>query len=231
MTTGTVVVTAISIVLTVAVYVASIRVRARFPSPLLGPVILSAPVLMVIVTLTPIHVSGYAHAAKIITWFLGPATVALAVPFYRNRHVLITNVVPMVVGLVGGTLVAMTGAILAGRALGMTSAIDGALSLKTATAPVAVAVAPRVGAEPTLVAGMVVFYALIVTFVGPRLMTACRIRRPVARGMAMGGIGSGQGVAEALTEGETTGAAAAVSMVLAALLVTVIAPPVLHLLT
>ena len=229
MTAGTWLVTALSLVLTVGVYVASLRIRRRYPSPLLGPVILSAPVLMVIVTVTPIHWSGYAHASRIITWFLGPATVALAVPFYRNRHVLFTNVVPMVAGLVAGTLVSMVAALLLGRWLGLPPGVEAALSLKTATAPVAVAVAPRVGADPTFVAGMVVLYALIVTFLGPRLLTALRVRGPVARGTTMGGIGSGQGVAEALTEGEATGAAAAVSMVLAALVVTLVAPLVVRL--
>jgi len=222
-------ITIISIVLTVSIYAASIRVRARYRSPLFGPVVLSAPVIMLIITLTPIHITGYEHAIKIITYFLGPATVALAVPFYRNRHVLFTNVVPMVVSLVAGTLASIVGAILLGRVLGLPASIEAALSLKTATAPVAVALAPRVGANPTLVAGLVVLYALIVTFIGPRLLTALRIRGAVARGSALGGIGSGQGVAEALTEGEATGASAVVSMVLAALVVTVIAPPVVHL--
>jgi len=223
-------ITIISIVLTVSIYAASIRVRARYRSPLFGPVVLSAPVIMLIITLTPIHITGYEHAIKIITYFLGPATVALAVPFYRNRHVLFTNVVPMVVSLVAGTLASIVGAILLGRVLGLPASIEAALSLKTATAPVAVALAPRVGANPTLVAGLVVLYALIVTFIGPRLLTALRIRGAVARGSALGGVGSGQGVAEALTEGEATGASAVVSMVLAALVVTMIAPPVVHLL-
>jgi hypothetical protein len=223
-------ITIISIVLTMSIYAASIRVRARYRSPLFGPVVLSAPVIMLIITLTPIHITGYEHAIKIITYFLGPATVALAVPFYRNRHVLFTNVVPMVVSLVAGTLASIVGAILLGRVLGLPASIEAALSLKTATAPVAVALAPRVGANPTLVAGLVVLYALIVTFIGPRLLTALRIRGAVARGSALGGIGSGQGVAEALTEGETTGASAVVSMVLAALVVTMVAPPVIHLL-
>ena len=227
---GTVLITLISILLTVGIYAVSIRIRARYRSPLFGPVVLSAPVIMLIITLTPIHITGYEHAIKIITYFLGPATVALAVPFYRNRHVLFTNVVPMVVSLVAGTLASIVGAILLGRVLGLPASMEAALSLKTATAPVAVALAPRVGANPTLVAGLVVLYALIVTFIGPRLMTALRIRGAVARGTALGGIGSGQGVAEALTEGEATGASAVVSMVLAALVVTMIAPPVVHLL-
>lgn len=231
MTSGSVVVTVISILLTVGVYAVSLRVRARYKSPMLTPVILSAPVLMVIVTLAPFHISGYEHAIRIMTWFLGPATVALAVPFYRHRQVLFGNVVPMVAGLVAGTMATMVGAIVLGRAFGVTSDIEGALSLKTATAPVAMAVATRVGAEPELVAGVVVLFATIVTFGGPRLMTALGISDPVARGTAMGGIGSGQGVAIALVESEKAGATAAVSMVLAALLVTMLAPPVVHLLT
>ena len=131
-------------------------------------------------------------------------------------------------GLIAGTTVAMAGGVLLARAFGLSAALQAAFSLKTATAPVAIADAPHVHADPTLVAGLVVVCALLGTMIGPKLLSLLRVRGEVARGTALGAIASGQGVAQSLTESDLTGAAASIAMVLAALVVTLLAPLVMR---
>ncbi len=220
--------TATSIAITVGAYALSRWIGIRRPSPLTVPVFLATPMVMVVITVTHIGLSGYSRAGGIVTYFLGPATVALAVPFYRRRRVLLDNMVPLCAGLVTGTVVAMVSAVLLARLFGQSHALQAAFSLKTATAPVAIAEAPQVHADPTLVAGLVVVSALLGTMIGPKLLSALRIKGSVARGTALGTISSGQGVAQSLVEGELTGASASISMALAAIVVTLLAPVVVR---
>jgi len=220
--------TAGSILITVGAYALSRWIGTRRPSPLTVPVFLATPMVMVMITITHIGISGYSRASSIMTYFLGPATVALAVPFYRHRRVLRENVLPLCAGLVAGTVVTMVGGVVLARAFGLAHALQSAFSLKSATAPVAIADSQHVHADPTLVAGLVVVCALVGTMIGPKLMSALRIRGAVARGTALGTISSGQGVAQSLVEGELTGASASIAMVLAAILVTLMAPVVVR---
>ncbi|MCP9848917.1 LrgB family protein [Cyanobium sp. Morenito 9A2] len=74
-----------------------------------------------------------------------------------------------------------------------------------------------VGADPPVVAGIVVASALLGMVVGPALLSRLGIRSPLARGLALGTISSGQGTAEALREGDLTGAAASVAVALLAM--------------
>ncbi|KMM16467.1 LrgB family protein [Synechococcus sp. GFB01] len=210
---------------TLAAYGLSRWIGRRHPSALTVPVLMSTPLVMLAISLSGLGLDGYRDASAAITWWLGPATVALAVPLHRHRQVLIDHGARVGGAVLGGTLVAMLTGVGLARLLGLAAPLQGALGLKSATAPVAIALASGVGADPPVVAGIVVASALLGTVVGPALLTRMGIRSPLARGLAMGTISSGQGTAQALREGELTGAAASVAMALAALAVALLAMP------
>jgi putative effector of murein hydrolase len=214
-----------ALAVTLAAYALSRWIGRRFPSPLTVPVLLSTPVVMLVITASGLGLEGYRPASDAITWWLGPATVALAVPLHRHRQVLIDHGGRVAGAVLGGTAVAMLSAVGLARLLGLAEPLQGALGLKSATAPVAIALAADVGADPPVVAGIVVASALLGTVVGPALLTRLRIRAPLARGLALGTISSGQGTAQALREGDLTGAAASVAMALAAVAVALLALP------
>jgi putative effector of murein hydrolase len=212
-------------VLTVGVYALSRSLNRRWPSPWTLPVLTSTALLMLLVVASGAGLEGYAGAQRHITGWLGPATVSLAVPLYRYRALLLRHGWRVSAAIVFGTLVAMLSAIVLARLLGLSSALQAALSLKTATAPIAIALAPQLRATPAIVAGIVVAAALLGSMVGPVLMNRMEIRNPLARGLALGTICSGQGVAGAFAEAELSGAAASVAMGLAAVVVSLLAPP------
>lgn len=219
-------VTAFCLALTVGAYALSRVIGGRYPSPFTVPVFLSTPLIMVVLVVTGTGLSGYAQAQSIMTWFLGPATVALAVPLYRNRRVLVDHWRAVSVGLVVGVLSTMVSAIALARLLGLPPELQSALSIKSVTAPVAIALAPAVGASPTLVAAFAILTGLIGSMAGPWLLARARVSEEVARGEALGVISHGQGTAQALTEGELTGASASVAMGSAAVLTALLAPTI-----
>ncbi|MCP9774869.1 LrgB family protein [Cyanobium sp. HWJ4-Hawea] len=218
-------VTLLDMAITVAAYAISRLINRRFPFPFTVPVLLSTLLVMGAITLTGGGLAGYRGASDAITWWLGPAIVSLAVPLYCHRQVLIDHGPRVLAAVGGGTAVAMVTALVLSRLLGLDMALQGALVLKTATAPIGIALASRVGADAPIVAGMVVASALTGTIIGPALLTRLGVTNPLGRGMALGTISSGQGVAAAFREGDLTGATATVAMALAALAVALLAMP------
>lgn len=217
--------TLLGLAITVLAYGLSRWINLRRPSPLTVPVLLSTPMVMVAITLAGSGLEGYRGASDAITWWLGPATVSLGVPLYRHRQVLLDHGVRVAASVVGGTLVAMVTAVALARILGLEAPLQAALGLKSATAPVAIALAHQVGADAPVVAGIVVASALLGTILGPALLTRLGVHSPLGRGLALGTISSGQGVAQAFREGELTGAIASVAMALAAVAVALLALP------
>jgi len=209
---------------TALVYALSRVVGKRYPSPLTSPVFFSTPLVIAVVLLSGMHLSDYRPAKDIIVSLLGPATVALAVPLYKNRQTLLGNLLSASLGLALGSLSTLVIAALVARLFDLPQVIRASVSIKSVTAPVAIELAPMVNGDSTLAAAFVIATGIIGAMLGPWLMDKTGIRAPLARGLALGTISHGQGTAQAVIEGEVQGAAAGIAMVLAAIIASFVAP-------
>ena len=216
---------------TALVYALSRIVGKRYPSPLTSPVFLSTPLVIAVVLLSGMHLSDYRPAKDIIVSFLGPATVALAVPLYKNRQTLLGNLLSASLGLALGSLSTLVVAALVARLFDLPQVIRASVSIKSVTAPVAIELAPIVNGDSTLAAAFVIATGIIGAMLGPWLMDKVGIHASLARGLALGTISHGQGTAQAVIEGELQGAAAGIAMVLGAILVSIVGPIVVPILT
>jgi putative effector of murein hydrolase len=159
-----------------------------------------------------------------MTWLLGPATVALALPLYNNRRLLRQFALPLSLGLMAGTGTTMAVALWSGHAAGLEPTLLRSLAPKSVTAPIAIDIAALTGGDPALAVAFVVTTGMLGSMVGPLFLSRLGISHPVARGVALGTTAHGQGTAIALLEGETQGAMAGISMALAAVWTACIAP-------
>jgi putative effector of murein hydrolase len=224
-------VTAWAISVTVGTYALSRAVGKRYPSPLTTPVFFSTPIIIAAMCIARVRVEQYAPAKDIMTSFLGPATVALAVPMYKNGRALVKSLFPCSIGLAVGSLSSMFSAIAIGKLLGLSPAVRASMSLKSVTAPIAIELAGMVRADPALTAALVIATGMTSAMLGSWFMDRLGIVAPLARGLALGTIAHGQGTAQAALEGELQGAVAGVAMGLAAIFTSLVTPALLaHLL-
>ena len=216
---------------TVLAYALSRFVGKRYPSPLTSPVFFSTPLVIAVVLLSGMQLGDYRPAKDIIVSLLGPATVALAVPLYKNRQALLDNLLPVSIGLALGSLSTLVIAAVIARLFDLPQVIRASVSIKSVTAPVAIELAPIVNGDSTLAAAFVIATGIIGAMLGPWLMDKVGIHASLARGLALGTISHGQGTAQAVIEGELQGAAAGIAMVLGAILVSIVGPIVVPILT
>jgi len=217
-------VTVFTLAVTLGAYALSRALARRYPSPLTTPVFFSTIVTIAVLIASGVPIADYAPAQRILALLLGPATVSLAVPLYKNRRTLLTNTLPAFGGLVVGTLTTLAAAIVLARLLGLPSVIRASISIKSVTAPIAVELAPIIHGSASLTAAFVIATGMIGAMLGPWLMNVTGIHDPLARGLALGTISHGQGTAQAVIEGELQGAAAGIAMGLAAVLTSIVAP-------
>ena len=209
---------------TIGAYLVTRRIFLRFKYPILNPVFLSTVLIIAALKATGGTLAGYQPAKEAMTFLLGPATVALALPLYRNRSVLRNHALPVFAGVVAGSLATMAAVLVAGRIAGLGNSVLLSLGPKSVTVPIAVEISRIAGGEPTLTAAFVVATGMIGSILGPTLLSALKVKNPVARGLALGTVSHGQGTAVALMEGETAGAMGGVAMAIAAVCTALIAP-------
>jgi predicted murein hydrolase (TIGR00659 family) len=215
----------LGLTLTLLVYhVAFLAYRHSGLHPLANPVALSVVVIGALLWATATPYATYFEGAQFVHFLLGPATVALAVPLFEQLPRLRRLWLPMLGGLVMGTLAATVTAMGVGWSLGASKATIASLAPKSVTAPVAMGIAEGIGGLPTLTAVLVVCTGILGAASARFLFDTMRITDPTVRGFALGTAAHGIGTARAFLVSEEMGAFAGLAMGLTALFSAVALP-------
>jgi len=194
-----------------------------------NPVLIAVIVLGLLLTATGTPYATYFEGAQFVHFMLGPATVCLALPMHDNLPRMRAAALPIMAGLVAGSLVAVVSALAIARAFGLGDEVLASLAPKSTTAPVAIGIAERLGGQPTLTAVLVLLTGILGAIVVTPLFDALGFRDWRARGLAVGTAAHGIGTARAFQVNPTAGAFAGIGMGLNAILTAIIAPLALRL--
>jgi predicted murein hydrolase (TIGR00659 family) len=171
----------------------------------------------------------YFEGAQFVHFLLGPATVALAVPLYANLANLKKNLLPIGGALLAGSVTAAVSAVGIGWALGASRETLLSLAPKSATAPIAMGVAEKLGGLPSLTGVLVVCTGILGATLARGTLNVLRIQDHAVRGFAVGVAAHGIGTARAFQVSETMGAFAGLAMGLNGLLTAFLFPLLLRL--
>ncbi|MGD2052655.1 MAG: LrgB family protein [Gammaproteobacteria bacterium] len=190
----------------------------------MNPVLLSvlALVTVLILTDTPYHV--YFEGAQFVHFMLGPATVALAIPLYRQWSSLKRHPVALTASLLTGSLTAVLSAIFIAKLGGVGNQALVSIAPKSVTTPVAMGISEQLGGLPSLTAVVVILTGILGATIGPWLLDKLHITSPMAQGLAMGTASHGIGTGRAVHMGDVAAAFAGLAMGLNGLATTILLP-------
>ncbi len=180
--------------------------------PLANPVLIAVSILVLILLSTATPYESYFAGAQFVHFLLGPATVALAIPLYAQFRKLRAMALPLLLGLLAGSLTAIVSAMAVARLLGASLPTQLSLAPKSVTTPIAMGIAERIGGIPSLTAVLVIMTGILGAVAARYVFDALRIHDAAIRGFAMGIASHGIGTARALQISEQTGAFAALAM-------------------
>ncbi|MGM1022249.1 MAG: LrgB family protein [Bacillota bacterium] len=214
----------IVIIFTIIVFVAMNCLYIRWRYAFLLPILTST--ILIIVVLSCFHISyeTYMVGGQWINRMLGPAVVALAYPLYKQRHVLLRHVVPVLTSVLIGLLTGMVSGIVLARLAGLGRELVLSVLPKSITTPVAIQIASGLGGIPamTVVAVMIAGFSGVI--LGPRVLSWFRIDSPLGQGVALGSASHALGISKTAEYGELSMSMSSVSMTLSAVLGSVIGP-------
>lgn len=205
--------------LTMAAYQLGTWIFRRFGgNPILNPVLTAVITLVFMLKVSSTDYQTYFNGAQFVHFLLGPATVALAIPLYREIEAIKKASVPVVTALMVGSLTAIISAVGIAWSLGGKEVILLTLAPKSATTPIAMGISEQIGGLPSLTAVAVVLTGISGAVLGDFVLNRLRIRDEAARGMALGLASHGIGTAHAIQRNRVAGAFAALAMALNGLL-------------
>lgn len=212
------------IAITIGVYVISRKLSFKWASPFTNVVFLSTTILIVTLLLSGQSYDVYEPAKDVITILLGPATVALGLPLYRNLPTLLARARRALGAIVIGTLSTIVVAVLLGSVLKLTDHVLIALSVKSVTSPIALELARQLQGDAALAASVAVACGILGAMLGPFVLNTFGVTDPFTRGLALGTISHGIGTAQAAAEHPLSGATGGAAMGLAAIFTSFLLP-------
>ena len=213
-----------AILATAAAYYGAAWLQRRVGSFLLNPVLVAVTVLIVALELAGISFATYNRGGALISFFLGPAVVALGVPLHHQAHEITRRGFAILVSILTGSLVGILAGTVLAALLGASPAVVRTLAARSVTTPIAIAVTARAGGIPPLAAAISIATGLIGAVIGPRLLRSIAVRSATAFGLAMGSAAHGIGTARAAEEGPVEGAASGLAIGLMGLATAILAP-------
>jgi len=213
----------------VAYQIGSYIYRRGGMNPLLNPVLFSVVVIVAVLVATDTPYQDFFEGAQFVHFLLGPATVALAIPLYRQFDKVRRSALAVLVSVIAGSMTASASAVAVAWALDASNAALVSLAPKSVTTPVAMGIAEQLGGLPSLTAVLVITTGILGAMIGPQLMTLLGITDWAARGLALGTASHGIGTARAMQVNEVAGAFSGLAMGLNALATAILLPLLWHL--
>ncbi|MCB8821505.1 LrgB family protein [Microvirga rosea] len=215
---------------TLGAYVVADRIsHATKRNPLCNPVLMAVVLIALVLWGTATSYPVYFEGAKFVHFLLGPATVALAIPLYENRRIVMRALLPMLMALVIGSVTAIVSAVWIAQLLGVPRQILVSLAPKSVTAPVAMGITETLGGDPALTAILVMLTGVIGSIMVTPLMNALGMTDWRARGFSVGLASHGIGTARAFQVHSLAGTFAGIAMALNALVTALLLPVILRL--
>jgi predicted murein hydrolase (TIGR00659 family) len=203
-----------------------IYARARF-NPIANPVLIAVALVVAVLSMTHTPYQTYFQGAQFVHFLLGPATVALALPLYRQLPKLRRAAVPLAGGLIAGSLTAIISATVVAIMFGVPHVTVISFAPKSATTPIAMAIAERLGGLPSLTAVLVICTGVFGAVSARTILNVLRIEEPEVRGFALGVASHGIGTARAFQVSDEMGAFAGLGMGLNGLFTAFVVPVLL----
>ena len=189
-----------------------------------SPALVSPLVIIAVLSLTRIDYDTYLTANRSITFFLGPAQMALMIPLYTYRHLLKQYFRSIIGGVTLGSGAGIACAIGMAHPLGLAHPTIASLVPKSVTTPIAISVSQLLGGLPELTALFAVLTGITGILIGPPLLRLAGVRNNLYKGLALGTAASLVGVTRAAQWGEKEAVMGSLGMTVTAALVAVFSP-------
>nr|WP_026293786.1 CidB/LrgB family autolysis modulator [Saccharibacillus kuerlensis] len=215
---------------TLLIYYAAKWLYRKYPKVYLSPLLITPAVLVVVLLATHASYSDYNAGGEWLSKLLQPATVAFAVPLYKNLQTLKKHAGEIIASVLFGSLTAILSSAVLARLMHLDSELASSLVPRSVTTPIAMNVSQMIGGVPTITAVFVIITGLLGAMIGPSVVKLLRIEGDIAKGVLFGTSAHGTGTSKAFELNPLTGTISSISMILAALFTLLAAPALLSLL-
>jgi predicted murein hydrolase (TIGR00659 family) len=197
--------------------------KKKWNVAIFNPLLISIALIILFLNAFSIDYEVYNEGAKYLSYFLTPATVALAVPLYEQIEPLKKNWKAILAGIFSGALTSAVCVLVLSVLFGLDHRQYITLLPKSITTAIGMGLSEELGGIVTITVAVIVVTGIIGNMFAESICKLFRITDPVAKGIGIGSASHAMGTAKAMEIGEVEGAMSSLSIAVSGLITVVVA--------
>ena len=210
--------------LTLITFVLFKKLSDKVKSSLLNPLVLSLMFIIVFLETFKIPYENYYNGAEIFNTMIIPATVALAIPLYKNFNLLKKYYKEILFSIGFSTLVLTSLLAISMALLDVDKEILSSVLPKSVTTAIAVGVSEQIQGIQAITVIMVIICGNIGAVFGELIFDIFHIHHPIAQGISLGTTSHAVGTSKAIELGEIQGSMSGLAIIVTGLFTVGLAP-------
>lgn len=212
------------ILLSIICFEVGLYIYHKTKIPFFNPLLISIILIIFMIKTFNINLDSFNKGGRLISFFLGPATVVLAVPLYHKLNLIKKHFIPILLGVTIGSLTAIFSIYYLSKLFGLNDELTFSLVPKSITTPIGMEVSKGIGGIPSITVAAIIFTGIIGAVIAPVVCRIFKIKNKIAIGIAIGTASHAIGTTKAIEMGETEGAMSSLAIGIAGLITSIIAP-------
>lgn len=204
--------------LTLATYVFGTWLKKKFKTAVFNPILISVGLTIIILSGFHIGYDTYLQGAGYISYFLTPATVALAVPLYEQFEILKKNLTAVLCGIFSGVLASMLSVLGLSVLFSLSHEEYVTFLPKSITTAIGLGVSEELGGYAAVTVAVIILTGILGNVIAEAFLKLARVTEPIAKGIAIGSASHAIGTAKAMEMGEVEGAMSSLSIVVSGIM-------------
>lgn len=214
----------VSILISLVAYQTGVFIYKKTKITLLNPLLLGIIFVISILVIFDIPLNDYNKGTEIITFFLAPATVVLAVPLYNQIETLKKNIVPILFGITIGSASAILSVIFLSKLVNLEKNVLISILPKSITTAIGIEITKALNADTALTIVAIVSTGIVGAAIGPTICKWSKIDNSIAKGVAIGTASHAVGTSKAIEIGEVEGAMSGLAIGIAGIITVFLIP-------
>ena len=209
------------VALSFVAYGIGMMLQKKFRLAVFNPLLISVILIMIFLNISKIDYKVYQDGADVISYFLTPATVCLAIPLYEQMELLKKNFKAIMIGIFSGVLTSLVSVLAMSVFFRLNHKEYTTLLPKSITTAIGMGVSEELGGYVTLTVAIIIITGILGSILAESACKIFHITEPIAKGVAIGTASHAIGTSKAMEMGETEGAISGLSIAVAGLLTVV----------
>jgi len=212
------------ILLSLIAFEIGVAIRKKWQNSLLNPLLIANVLIIGFLSITGVSLETYNLGGDYISFFLGPVTVVLAVPLYKQIQNLKKYWLPILTGIFVGSITSVLCVIGCSKLAGLSTTLMLSLVPKSITIPMGSVLSTQIGGVSSLTIIAITITGITGAVTAPMVCKLFKIKNPVAQGVATGTASHALGTSRAMEMGEVQGAMSSLSIGVAGIFTALVAP-------